>query len=384
MMNNNTLIRAEYYPTIPRESVVRNCKHKLLLEDFSGLGNSFAVVAAAIGQAAMNAPDTEGLYRCVFPNGVSGELAKAKDGSGNLGTIMNGNHIEGQARWVPVEGAAAPIVIDPVTIAIAVALMNVNKKLDTIRGIQEEILLFLHQDKQSDIESAVNALSDIMEQFRYNDDNVLWKGSKLTYTTDIKGKSEKNIIFYRKEITRILEKQKMIHVDSQTKKMKEELQNTFKYYQLSTYTYAYASFVEVVIGGGFKEEYLNYMIQKIREYSYQYRLDYTECYEQLESSSKTSVQTKLLDGLSSAGKFTGDMIGKIPLIKKGSMDEMMIEASKRVEKLSAKHTNSLMEAFSSNRDAGIQLFVENIEMINEIGNKSVEVLFDRNGLYLCS
>jgi hypothetical protein len=37
----------------------------------------------------MKTPSNEGIYRCVFPKGVSGHLAAFKDGSGMLGTIMS-------------------------------------------------------------------------------------------------------------------------------------------------------------------------------------------------------------------------------------------------------------------------------------------------------
>ena len=53
---------------------------------------------------------SRGLYRCVFPKGVTGTLAMAKDGSGALGTIMN-DGIVGQARWIPVDKAIGPACI---------------------------------------------------------------------------------------------------------------------------------------------------------------------------------------------------------------------------------------------------------------------------------
>ena len=79
----------------------------------------------AIAEAAKEAAPGEGLYRCVFPEGVTGELAAFKDGSGLLGTIMNEEGIVGQARWIPAEGKSIALAINPVTLAIAVAMMNI-------------------------------------------------------------------------------------------------------------------------------------------------------------------------------------------------------------------------------------------------------------------
>ena len=49
----------------------------------------------------------EALYRCVFPNGVSGMFAQFKDGTSFLGAIME-HGIKGQARWVPYSQARPP------------------------------------------------------------------------------------------------------------------------------------------------------------------------------------------------------------------------------------------------------------------------------------
>ena len=57
---------------------------KIPFTEIAALGGSFAGVAETLAT-----PAAEGLYRCVFPKGVTGTLAMAKDGSGALGTIMN-------------------------------------------------------------------------------------------------------------------------------------------------------------------------------------------------------------------------------------------------------------------------------------------------------
>ena len=65
---------------------------KIPFTEIAALGGSFAGVAETIAT-----PAAAGLYRCVFPKGITGTLAMAKDGSGALGTILN-DGIVGQAR----------------------------------------------------------------------------------------------------------------------------------------------------------------------------------------------------------------------------------------------------------------------------------------------
>lgn len=383
MINNICPITAEYYPSIPREQIVANCKTQISIKELSNLGGGFAVVATAVADAAMNASNTEGLYRCVFPEGVTGSLAMFKDQSGYLGTIMNENGIAGQARWVPAEGASVAMGIDPVTIAIGVALMSVNKKLDTIQKAQKEIIDFLNREKESKLKGAVNSLADIYESYSFNRDNENWKTSKLTVISTIKGDAESSMIFYRDSIIETLNNsKKLIHSNQATVKLQEELQHQFKCYGMALYIHSYATFLDVVLGENYKEDYLQNVSEKIKGNVYQYRVDYTEVYNQLSDYANSSAQKKLLEGVGAFGKLTGKAVAKVPIVSKGLLDEALIAAGEKIEDFSGKHVDNVMEQFMENKDAGVQLFLDNIENINQLCNQKVDILFDNEVIYL--
>ena len=231
-MGQNELIKADFYPDIVKEDIAPRVKYQFSLDNLAGLGNGFAVVGATIAEAVQSAPSTEGLYRCVFPKGVTGHLAEFKDGSGYLGTIYNQHGIAGQARWIPVEGASTAMAINPVTLAIAVAMLRMDKKLSDIQKVQNEIHDFLYDDKESKLEGSFNALVGIMDQYRFNSDNDIWKHGKFTEVSAIKTRAGSDIIFYRKEIMKALQKQRVIHSYQDADKVKSELEKLFKYYQL--------------------------------------------------------------------------------------------------------------------------------------------------------
>ena len=380
---NNQLIEAEYFHSIPRDEITTRCNYKLPIHELSNLGSAFAIVALEVVQAIGSSQNSEGLYRCVFPEGVTGKLAAFKDNPEfNLGAIINANGIAGQARWKPVESKSAIMSFNPAAIAIAVAVFSINQKLDQIEDTTREILQFLQQDKESELEGAVNSLTDIFEHYRFNSDNDLWKGSQLTVATTIKGKAEHNIIFYRKRIKKAVSEKGHLYLNHQVDKTVKEIQHNFKYYQLGVYLYAYASFLEVVLNGNFRRDYLDHICEKLREYSQQYRFDYTEIYDRVESYTKSSVETIALKGIGKASKGLGSAIGKIPVVSRGPVDEALIAAGNSAKNMSRKHSNHTMRAFRNNRDAGIQLFMENIEKVNEISNKPVELLFDREMVYI--
>lgn len=376
-------LEANYYPTIPREEIAHTCRFKLNKSDLTDLGGSFAVVAAEMAKLALDPSSNEGLFRCVFPDGVTGALAQAKDGSGYLGTIMN-NGIVGQARWIPVEGAATTIPIDPVTIAIAVALIGINKKLDDIHEVEQEILNFLEEDKESQLKGSVNTLSEIMSDFRFNSSNSIWKGSKTTIAAGIKNKANSSIEFYRKRINDAMDKQDFVHNHQQAKKVAGQVQKNFKCYQLSIYLYAYASFVEVILNGNYKSDYLRQIKDRVEDNSNQYKMDYTKCYDILKDYMKSSIETMALKGFGNVSKNAGSAIAKIPIISKGPVDEALIAAGDYAKKMSKKQTEKTMNSFIENKDAGTRVFIDNIDKIDVISNKAVELLFDRDAVYVCA
>lgn len=384
-MKKNDLMDISYCPSIPREAIGQGCKAKMSLKDINKLGGGFAVMAAAITDVAMNTSNTEGLYRCVFPEGVTGHLATFnKEPQAFLGTIVNETGIAGQSRWIPVDNPSVLMAIDPVALVMAATLVNINSKLNVIQETQKEILEFMNQEKESDLEGAVNSLTNIHEMYSFHNDNTVWKGSQLTIASSIKVKAEQNIIFYRKQINGTLKKQKAIHSNRGTDKIKNDLQRAFKYYQISVYLYSYASFLEVMLGDNYTKEYLSHISDVLKEYSYQYKVDYTECYNQLDRYSSGSIQNKILGGVGAMGKTAGGVIAKTPVISKGLIDEALIATGEKMDELSNKKVAGIMNEFKDNHEAGVQLFIDNIEAIDNMCNIPLEVLFDENMIYLCA
>ena len=181
---NDQMIKVEYFPSIPREEIVKRSSYRIPLDRVIGFGSAFSVAGAEIVRVAKNGENAKGLYRCIFPDGVTGRLATFKEESQyNLGTIINESGIAGQARWAPVNARSFAMPFNPVSMETAVAIMNIDEKMEEIQQTTQEILCFLQQDKESDLEASVNSLADILDHFRYNSDNDLWKGSQLVATT---------------------------------------------------------------------------------------------------------------------------------------------------------------------------------------------------------
>ena len=184
------------------------------------------------------------------------------------------------------------------------------------------------------------------------------------------------------EIAKKLKKRSLIHSDQEVKNTLKKVENQFKDYQLALYLYSYSSFLEVMLLGNFAEGYLNSVETRISKYSLQYRTLYTECYNLMESYSKTSIQAGVLTGLSIASKFMGEAIAKVPVISDSQLDENLIEAGSFLGKHKEKRTTAVLEDFSETSMRVVIPFVDNIRTVNLLYNKPTTYLFDGENMYV--
>ena len=265
---------------------------------------------------------------------------------------------------------------------MAAALMNIEKKLDAIQETQEEILELLEEKERAVLQGNLNVLGDVMSNFKYNWDNDTYKTNKHILVQQIKKEAEASIILYRDQIAKKLKKRSLIHSDQEVKGMLKKLQVQFKDYQLALYLYAYSTFLEVMLLGNFNEGYLHSVEQRISEYSFQYRSLYTECYSLMEDYSKSSIQAGMLGGLAAASKFMGETIAKVPVISKSQLDENLIEAGGRLGRHGEKRATVALEGLAQTRMSVTLPFVENIRAVNDLYNKPVAYLFDKDNVYV--
>ena len=114
---------------------------------------------------------TDNLYRGIWPEGANGRLAFNINGA-TVGNIMGEKGIDSRMRFKPIsevfmENTITSIKpLDPTMVAIAVALMEINKKLDGIQSSIDEVLRFLETDKQAKQRGNLQTLAEIMEDFK--------------------------------------------------------------------------------------------------------------------------------------------------------------------------------------------------------------------------
>ena len=367
-----SLANMEFLPTLFEDDSPSGNYTKLPLSRIPALGTAFEPLASAVQKAAGGT--SGGLYRVTIPSGT--HLAEFKNGAGNLGTVLNANNqISGQA-------VLNPLVCNPTMVFMAAALANIDKKLDAIQELQQDMMDFLVQKERAENRGNLIFLSDILGNYRYNWNNDMFRNSNHIKVLDIRQAAEQKILFYRDQITSKLKNKSFFHSDKDAQKQMNQIEASFKDYQLALYTHGFSSFLDVMLVGNYASEYLRGIRQKIEGYSLQYRELYTKCYDQLEAYYNSSIQSSLLKGLKTVSKATGEAFAKVPVLGKGQIDKALIDTGNKLDQLGAQRTVQQMRRLVDRQSSCVRPFIENIESVELLYNNPISMVFDKETVYI--
>lgn len=152
-----SLAELDLAPVAPREvELLRRDAIKLPLGQAASLG---------VGLASLSKPG-EQLFRVKLPAGAT--LRQAKDGLFSSSAILP----NGSSAWAKFKLAGPGLAFDPVAVAAAVALAQINQKLDGIQATMDQMFDYLRtKDRAADI-AALDSLKAILDEYRYNLDNA--------------------------------------------------------------------------------------------------------------------------------------------------------------------------------------------------------------------
>lgn len=373
----NELLKAmsatELAPLEVKNEISVQTYSKIPLSRLTALGTGFEPVVSAIQQVTSHGQATSGFYKVTIPKGT--HLAQFKEKSGFLGTAVGEHGIVGQAQL-------NPLLCDPTMLLVAAALANIDKKLDAIQEVQQEMLDFLTQKEKSALKADLNFLMDIQNNYKYNWNSEKYKAANHAKVLDIRQEAARQIDFYQEQIKKQLGKKALLHSDHDVQKMLEKVQGEFKEYQLALYIYGFAYFLEVVLQENYEKAYLSAIAKRIDEMAFQYREFYSLAYSQIENLSKSSLQAHLFGGLSAINKGAGTAIAKIPGINKSQIDETLIEAGERIGAYKNRRVQTTMQQLLERQSSCVRPFIDNINAVNRLYNEPVTLIFNHDTLYL--
>lgn len=349
------------------------------------LGGGVASLIPALNMVTQTTTlSTSGLYR--LANQAVGDTLKVAHNGNFWGAFKT---VDGGSKFVQLQSASPLTVtsqsvaaINPATMMMAVALFSIEQQLGEIAEMQKQILSFLEIEKESEIEADVETIFSIASKYKLNWDNKHFVASNHKMVLDIQRTARKNMLSYEKKVSDTVRGKKLIVAHAQVKSALQDLLKQFKYYRLSLYTFSMASLMEVMLGGNFNEEYVSGIKDEIRQMSEAYRDLFDKCSVYLEKLSSSSMEKNLLAGIGTAEKAVGTLIGNIPGVKKGPVDEFLVDQGLRMKKSAhSMQTQSIKEfAEISNPQTGV--FVDRLEDVIRIYNHTHQICFDHENIYL--
>ena len=356
----------------------------LPIAELKSLGTAGALLLPAFRTITQTtAVNMNGVFRLANAS-IGDTLKQAKDGNfwGAYKKAGGGSKFAKLTQAGPLNATSTTVVpIDPAMIMIVAALYTIEKKLDSIVEKQKQILSFLETEKKSQIEADVKMLAGTMKEFKFNWDKELFITGHYKLALDVKRTAEKNLQSYQKELQDIKVNTPVVikaNVDATVKLLLEK----FSYYRMSLYLFSMSSFIEVMLLGDFREEHILKIKGDINERSMRYRQIYDTCSAYIEKIVGNSIEVNVLKGIGAAGKAIGGLIGSIPFVKDGPVDEWLQDSGESLN-INARgmETDSIKAlAAVGNPDTGV--FTEKLDALNQINNHTSGICFDKDSIYL--
>ena len=382
---------SDSFPILRASEVDLEKYEKLPLSGLAALGAAFATLpeaARTIVQTATTGVDTgEMLFTAINPKGATGFLRMGEYGTS--GRIVNSKgRYTGSLYFKPVENVplmqttTTVMPFDPATVAVAVALMRIEEKLDALQKTAEETLQFLKLDKQSKQRGNLNALSDIFEECRRNGNDASFRALRNVEVQAIRREAQQNMLFYQEQVSRRLQEQSALHDSQAVRGMLNAIADEFREYQLSCYLYAFSTFLDVVLQGRFDDETLKAVSEKLQTYGQRYTQLYDRCRAQLEGYQKSAVDVWLRDGLGNVARTVGKALSNVPILRDGSVDEALTQAGDQLKQLNKNDLSACLQALEPLHDHRMATFAENIATLDHLCNDENALLTDGTFLYL--
>ena len=313
-------------------------------------------------------------------------LQRFSDGSGMLGSFRDAATGFGQARLHQVDPgtiqSVATMPYDPTMLFMAAALAQINQKLDAIQDTVNEMFEYIRQKDKAELRGNVKTLEDVLEAYRYNWNNDIWRKNAHMKVVDIKQESEKVIIHLRAQIRAKMGEKGPVELRFAVGGRLDKVLDRLKEYQLATYTYSFAAFLEPMLSENFDEANLNAIAAKISNHGNEYRKLYTECYNAIEESSKASADAVALRGASAAFAGLGAFVKQTPLGERTSVDETFEKAARGVGSFNEGQTRSLMEKLLHAKAPNVLPFKQSLEVVNDLHNHPYQLAADGENVYL--
>ena len=324
-----------------------------------------------------NTKPSQTLYK-IKNLGKKDSLKSMKDGKTFWGAIKKEDVSSTMAKLKEVKSNNA-ITLDPTIMMMSVALVSIEQELGEIKELSKKIYSFLEHEKESEIESDLEILNRSIGDFRFNLEDEKYLINNHKQVMDIKRTSNKNMLFYKKEIKDYLSKEKLFTTNNSLNSIILDIQKKFRYYRLSLYIYSFSTFMEILLLGNYKTDYLLNKKNELDELDNEYLEVFNKALEYVKKNANKSLEGNVLTGLGSAGKAIGNLAEKVKI---KNVDNWLNEKGDNLKQSGQNIKNDFITKFEEMKESNSKPFINQIEKVDSIYNKTKEIYFDKENIYL--
>ena len=375
----NSIIELNNYmlSDIKKENLSKN-SYSMSLNQLKKISPIAIPAADGIKTIIEQNPKSSGkLYR-ITNLGKNDSLKAMKDGKTFWGAINKKDGKSSMAKLKEVN-TNNNIILDPSIMMMSVALSGIEQELDEIKELSQKIFSFLEHEKESEIESDLELLNRLISDFRFNIEDEKYLLNNHKQVLEIKRTANKNMLFYKKEINDDLSKDKLIITNSSMNSIIDEIQKKYKYYRLSLYIYSFSTFMEILLLGNYKSDYLLNKKNELDELEKEYSNAFNNALEYIKKNANKSIEGNVLTGLGSAGKAIGNLAEKVKI---KNIDNWLNEKGDNLKQFGQNIKDDFATKFDDMKESNSKPFIKQIEKMDIIYNKTKDIYFDNESIYL--
>lgn len=361
-----------------RKESLSNNTYSLSLSKLSEISPITVSTANNIKTIMEQNPKASGnLYR-ITNLGKNDSLKAMRDGKTFWGSIKRSDGSSTMAKLKEVNPNNV-MALDPTVMMMSVALAGIEQELGEIKELNKQIFSFLEHEKESEIESDLEILNRSISDFRFNLEDEKYLINNHKQVMDIKRTANKNMLFYKKEIKDDLSKDKLFTTNNSMNSIIEDIQKKFRYYRLSLYIYSFSTFMEILLLGNYKNDYLLSKKNELDELDNEYSEVFNNALEYVKKNANKSLEGNVLSGLGSAGKAIGNLAEKVKI---KNVDNWLNEKGDNLKQSGQNIKNDFATKFDDIKESNSRPFINQIEKVDCIYNKTKEIYFDKENIYL--
>lgn len=361
-----------------RKESLSNNTYSLSLSKLSEISPITVSTANNIKTIMEQNPKASGnLYR-ITNLGKNDSLKAMRDGKTFWGSIKKSDGSSTMAKLKEVNPNNV-MALDPTVMMMSVALAGIEQELGEIKELSKQIFSFLEHEKESEIESDLEILNRSISDFRFNLEDEKYLINNHKQVMDIKRTANKNMLFYKKEIKDDLSKDKLFTTNNSMNSIIEDIQKKFRYYRLSLYIYSFSTFMEILLLGNYKNDYLLSKKEELDELDNEYSEVFNNALEYVKKNANKSLEGNVLSGLGSAGKAIGNLAEKVKI---KNVDNWLNEKGDNLKQSGQNIKDDFATKFDDMKESNSRPFINKIEKVDCIYNKTKEIYFDKENIYL--